>query len=234
MAPAAAPTEEEVATVDGDWMPPSQTDPTCARIPPIRITPDVEGAFDAIFSELAKAAPDKSGVARNGDLLIELDSFRERVLAKLSEQREKRHAGLAAERDAAYAICRRLLDEIERLTNEYGKANSLALNFATSQLSSAATRVNFIQHSAPKRSSYPSKQEIQAWRNQLFAAEHELREKQAQHAELLAAANALAEEWTKCKGELKQAQEIEQRLTAQLEGKAYHDPKTGLYLPAQI
>jgi len=234
MAPIAAPIDDQIATPGGDWMPPSQTDPTAAHIPAIRVTPDVEGAFGAIFSELAKAGPDENGVARNGDLLIELDSLHDRVMARIAEQRTKVQADLLAQRDEAYATCRHLLDEIERLGREYGEASNLALNFATSFLGPAAAKANSISRAAPKRSSYPSRQEIESWRNRLFAAEHELAGKQAEHAELRAAADAVAEEWTKRKGELAKAKQAEERLTCQIEKRPYHDPRTGIYLPAQI
>jgi hypothetical protein len=234
MPPIAAPIDDQIATPGGDWMPPSQTDPTAAHIPAIRVTPDVEGAFDAIFSELAKAGPDENGVARNGDLLIELDSFRERVMARIAEQRTKVQADLLAQRDEAYATCRHLLDEIERLGREYGRLANLALNFATSTLNPTAAKVNAIQQGAPRRSDYPSRAEVEVWRSKLRSAEADLADKQAQHAELRAAADAIAEEWTSRKTEFAAAKQAEEKLTAVIERRAYHDPKTGIYLPAQI
>jgi ParB-like chromosome segregation protein Spo0J len=68
----------------------------------------------------------------------------------------------------------------------------------------------------------------------LFAAEHELAGKQAEHNELRASVNVVLEEWQRLKRELAAAQQIEQRLTAQLEGKAYRDPKLGLYVAPTI
>jgi DNA repair exonuclease SbcCD ATPase subunit len=215
-------------------MPPSQTDPTAAHIPAIRVTPDLEQSFDEVFAELIKAGADENGVLLNSDLLSEATNLHDRVMARITEQRTAKQAGLAAARDEAYATCRHLLDEIERLGREYGEASNLALNFATSFLGPAAAKANSISRAAPKRSSYPSRQEIESWRNRLFAAEHELAGKQAEHAELRAAADAVAEEWTKRKGELAKAKQAEERLTCQIEKRPYHDPRTGIYLPAQI
>jgi hypothetical protein len=234
MAPIAAPDADPTAAPTGDWMPPATVDPTASHVPPIITSADAGAAFDAIFSELVRAGADDAGLLVNSDLLRECDSLRDRVLSRLTEQREKVHAGLAAERDAAYATCRHLLDEIERLANEYGKANSFALAFATSTLQPAAVKVNSVQQAAPARSTYPSKAEVERWRAQLRAAEIVLLDKQQQHRELAAAANEILERWQQRKVELKQAQEIEQRLTAQLEGKAYRDPKLGLYVAPTI
>src|ERR1035438_6340772 len=231
---AAAPIDDPTAAPTGDWMPPATVDPTASHVPPIITSADAGAAFDAIFSELVRAGADDAGLLVNSDLLRECESLRDRVLSRLTEQRGKRQGELVAARDAAYATCRHLLDDIETLASEYGRANSFALTFATSTLQPAAVKVNSVQQAAPARSTYPSKAEVERWRAQLRAAEIVLLDKQQQHRELAAAANEILERWQQRKVELKQAQEIEQRLTAQLEGRAYHDPKTGFYVAPTI
>jgi GGDEF domain-containing protein len=234
MAPIAAPIDDQTAAPSGDWMPPSQTDPTAAHIPAIRVTPDLEQSFDEVFAELIKAGADENGVLLNSDLLSEATNLHDRVMARITEQRTAKQAGLAAARDEAYATCRHLLDEIERLGREYGRLNNLALNFATSTLNPTAAKVNAIRHGAPRRSDYPSRGEVEVWRSKLRSAEGELADRQAQHAELRAAADAIAEEWQQRKTEFAAAKQAEEKLTAVIERRAYHDPKTGIYLPAQI
>ena len=231
---AAAPIEDATAAPTGDWMPPATVDPTASHVPPIITSADAGAAFDAIFSELVRAGADDAGLLVNSDLLRECDSLRDRVLSRLTEQRTAKQAGLGAERDAAYATCRALLDSIEEAAKEYGRLNSIAISYATGPLNTAAAKVTAISQQAPVRSSYPSRTEIEAWRAQLRAAEIVLLDKQQQHRELAAAANEILERWQQRKVELKQAQEIEQRLTAQLEGRAYHDPKTGFYVAPTI
>jgi hypothetical protein len=231
---APAPIDDPTAAPTGDWMPPATVDPTAAHVPAILVSADAEGAFDAIFSELTKAGADDAGILVNSDLLRECNSLRDRVLSRLTEQRTAKQAGLGAERDAAYATCRALLDSIEEAAKESGRLNSIAVSYATGPLNTAAAKVTAISQQAPVRSSYPSRQEIESWRNRLFAAEHELAGKQAEHNELRASVNVVLEEWQRLKRELAAAQQIEQRLTAQLEGKAYRDPKLGLYVAPTI
>ena len=234
MAPIAAPDADPTAAPTGDWMPPATVDPTAAHVPPIITSADAGAAFDAIFSELVRAGADDAGLLVNSDLLRECDSLRDRVLSRLTEQRTAKQAGLGAERDAAYATCRALLDSIEEAAKEYGRLNSIAASYATGPLNTAAAKVTAISQQAPVRSSYPSRQEIESWRNRLFAAEHELAGKQAEHNELRASVNVVLEEWQRLKRELAAAQQIEERLTAQLEGKAYRDPKLGFYVAPTI
>jgi hypothetical protein len=68
----------------------------------------------------------------------------------------------------------------------------------------------------------------------LFAAEHELAGKQAEHNELRASVNVVLEEWQRLKRELAAAQQIEERLTCEIERRPYHDPKTGFYVAPTI
>ena len=122
----------------------------------------IEGAFQVIAGKLTKS--------ENLDLLNELLDLQKRVLARLSEQKEERLAGLKAEHEAARAKARAWLEKCRAMRNDL---NSFESQLNALKMSASESRANFaaVRESAPRPEDYPNDQEIQEWQARMAEAE---------------------------------------------------------------
>jgi chromosome segregation ATPase len=122
----------------------------------------VEGAFQVIAGKLTKT--------ENLDLLNEALDLQARVLARLSEQKEERLAGLKAQHEEARAKARGWLEKCRKMREDL---NAFESTLNALKMSASESRANFAaeRENAPKPEDYPSDQEIQEWRTKMAEAE---------------------------------------------------------------
>jgi exonuclease VII small subunit len=184
----------------------------------------LEDSFGAVFARLSK---DRANV----DLIAELQSLKERVEQRLTEQRHARMSALQVEHEGVYEKCRAKLDEKTGLINELGRFESLA-NAVGEKLSRYRMAAMAAQGRQPPDETFPTRQELEAWRAEVNAARVALGKVEREYSDAVALVGETDQQIRRADKELELLMGEEARLKAQAEGRPWRTP-LGLEVPAE-
>lgn len=179
-------------------------------------------AAASMYAELSQAP-------ENADLLAEFHALHQKIKARLEDQRKQLLTTLQREQEETAGRCRAMLDTHKQLSGEYAAWQG-TLNAIGERLSQARTELMEAEARKPQPESYPTRDEIDAWRRGLVAARHKLAEVQERFDATEATMNRISSKIAKLQLEFTPLRNREEELRLRLSGEPYRDPKTGLII----
>ncbi len=180
-------------------------------------------AFGIVAGTLAKNSD-------NADLAGELEGLRQRIDARLAEQREARQKGLRDQHAAVYGKCRAALDKVNRLQVDSGRAEGL-MNSSLEARGRLRAAYLSAEGRKPQAETYPTAAELDAWLGEVSEARERMDAAEKSFAEFAGEASRLGAELSQATRELGALQEQEQNLAAALAGQPYRNSLGLLEMP---